>query len=312
MKNLFHILKNDRQALLGLLVIAVAIGVLLFANEGGKDSSDIMEDDIGRTEQAQNTTADDRKRKEYYAVPEKEIHLQTFDPNTADSTVLLGLGLQPWQVRNIYKYRANGGIYTCPEDFARLYGLTVKKYRELLPYIRISADYRPASEVYSTPHQVRTNSALSRLSTPDSSRSNTAMPYPQKLRQGQTISLNLSDTITLRKVPGIGAHFARKIVRYRERLGGFVSNSQLLEIEDFPESALPYLTVRSDDDIHKLNINTATNEQLRRHPYINYMMARQICDYRRVHGKINDIDALRLLPTFKPTTIQKLKPYITY
>ena len=70
-----------------------------------------------------------------------------FDPNTADSTTLLRLGLQPWQVANIYRYRSHGGIYRRPEDFARLYGLTQKQYRELEPYIRISADYRPAVEL---------------------------------------------------------------------------------------------------------------------------------------------------------------------
>src|SRR3712207_9469155 len=47
----------------------------------------------------------------YYNVPSKAAVLFDFDPNTADSTQFLALGLRPWQVRNIYKYRAKGGIY---------------------------------------------------------------------------------------------------------------------------------------------------------------------------------------------------------
>ena len=54
-----------------------------------------------------------------------------FDPNTADSTQLLRLGLKPWQVRSIYRYRAKGGVFSEPADFARVYGLTLKQYREL-------------------------------------------------------------------------------------------------------------------------------------------------------------------------------------
>ena len=64
-----------------------------------------------------------------------------FDPNTADSTQLLRLGLKPWQVRSIYRYRAKGGVFSEPADFARVYGLTLKQYRELEPYIRIGRDY---------------------------------------------------------------------------------------------------------------------------------------------------------------------------
>ena len=45
---------------------------------------------------------------------ERVVETFFFDPNTADSTMLLRLGLSPWQVRNIYKYRARGGRYHRP------------------------------------------------------------------------------------------------------------------------------------------------------------------------------------------------------
>ena len=85
-----------------------------------------------------------------YAATESQHTVEEFpfDPNTADSSQLLRLGLQPWQVRNIYRYRAKGGIYRKKEDFARLYGLTVKDYRRLEPYIRISSDYLPAATLF--------------------------------------------------------------------------------------------------------------------------------------------------------------------
>ncbi|MCM1079919.1 MAG: helix-hairpin-helix domain-containing protein [Bacteroidales bacterium] len=312
MKNLLHILKNDRQGLLGLLAVAVAAGIFFFANGTEEEGHGMDVEGLDGNEKAQRAKGNISKKDTYYNVPAKDVRLQAFDPNTADSTVLLGLGLQPWQVRSIYKYRAGGGTYTRPEDFARLYGLSAKKYRQLLPYIRISDDYRPASEIYYTKKTVGNKGTNGHFQSSDSSGTATSFTYPPKLQKGQTIALNASDTTALRKVPGIGAHFARKVTQYRDKLGGFVSTEQLLEIQDFPESALPYFTVGETDKIQRLNINTATNEQLRRHPYINYLMARQICDYRRLHGNISSLDALQLLPTFKPAIIQKLKPYITY
>ena len=73
--------------------------------------------------------------------------LFAFDPNTADSSTLLRLGLKPWQVRSIYKYRAHGGHFRKPQDFARLYGLTLAQYRRLEPYISIKSEVMAADVI---------------------------------------------------------------------------------------------------------------------------------------------------------------------
>ena len=327
LRNLFYIAKHDRQTLLCLFVVFLATIVLFFGGDSQPPTAITSTDSSSQAVALQRSLGTDGG----YAVKGKTIRLTSFDPNTADSTQLLALGLTPWQVRNIYRYRAAGGVYTCPEDFAQLYGLTVKKYRELLPYIRISDDYRMAADVYKRPDRrygshsgAGHSAALSRTAGGDSSAAAGAahrragqadgMFYPSKLKPGETISLNASDTMALRRVPGIGPYFARKIARYRTRLGGFVSRDQLLEIQDFPESALPYFAVESDaaSSVRRININTATSEELRQHPYISFLMARQIMDYRRLRGKVTDLNDFRLLPTFTEDVIRKLRPYIEY
>lgn len=333
LKDCLYIIKSDRKAWIGLLVVvAVGSAAIILGSKGSGSLSG--NDEYDSIQMARNSGQDDWHNdngsngdSKYFAVAERKIKLQPFDPNTADSTVLLGLGLQAWQVRSIYKYRAAGGVYTCREDFARLYGLSLKKYRELEPYIRIAPEYRPASEVVSSHHTAyrtaertgdQAGAGSSSLENGDgrASGSNAATNagYIQKLKAGQTISLNASDTLALRKVPGIGVYFARRIARYREQLGGYVSKEQLLEIQDFPESALPYFEISAAEasQVRKLKINKASAEQLRKHPYISYMMARQIMDYRRLTGNIQSLNDLRLLPTFPADVIEKLKPYIEY
>lgn len=298
MRNLTHIIKHDRQTLLGLLVVLVVLGLIGYEVYTPRSHQSPVQKNKNAVENADKQT-------QYYDVPTKDVHLQTFDPNTADSTVLLGLGLQPWQVRSIYKYRAAGGVYTCPEDFARLYGLSLKKYKELRPYIRISNDYRPAAETVHSPATIYSSDAVAATDNRiDDAR-------PTKLKRGETIDLNSADTLSLQHVPGIGPYFARKVVRYRERLGGFVSKEQLLEIQDFPESALPYMSVDATS-VRKLNINKATSEQLRSHPYISFAMARAITSYRRLRGNIKSLDDLALLPEFGKQTMAKIQPYIEY
>ena len=302
-KEIIYIIKTDSARLIALLVVVLAVCTIYYARDKGSGTAREASDTLSVS------VREPKDGKQYYATEQTPVHLQPFDPNTADSTLLLSLGLQPWQVRSIYRYRAHGGVYTCPEDFARLYGLSVKKYRQLRPYIRIGEEYRPAADVYGLRPKGRERT--SHTLTADGQ--DTPKPYQQKIKHGETVQVNSADTTQLCRVPGIGPYFARRITRYRDRLGGFVSKSQLLEIDDFPESALDYLTIdTSSGAIKRININKATSEQMRQHPYITYLMARQIADYRRLKGHISDLSDLRLLPTFPPEVIERLRPYIEY
>lgn len=298
MKNFFYLQRTDRRALCAALaVMAAAAGIIIYTGKSndstvtaGADSTKIKLTDDRRQYNTGRQTA-------YYDAGERTAELFTFDPNTADSTQLLRLGLAPWQVRNIYKYRANGGIYRRPSDFARLYGLTKKQYEQLLPYIRISDDYRPAAETYGKTQQ------------PTYARD--TLRYPLKIKPGEHIALNSADTALLKRVPGIGSGFAGAIVRYRERLGGFYKVGQLLEIDNFPESALPYFTADASR-CRRLNINKLTLNQLRRHPYISFYQAKTIVDHRRLHGPIKSLDELRLYKDFTPEVIEKLRNYVEF
>lgn len=292
----YYLCKSDRVVVLFLLAV-LAFGVigyhLLWPSA---DTTPIAAADSTRSKRRALDT--DSRRAYTYATPSRQVVYAPFDPNTADSTQLLSLGLQPYQVRNIYHYRAKGGVYRRPSDFARLYGLTAKQYRELEPYIRISADYLPASEVYAV-HDERPKA------------SSDSLRYPVKLRNSERVALNLADTTLLRRVPGIGAYYARRIVAYRQRLGGYAHARQLLEIDDFPEEALPFFTVDAGD-IQRLDINRLSLSQLKRHPYINYLQARAICDYRRLKGPLASLDQLRLLSAFTAADIERLRPYVRF
>lgn len=321
-REFFYFQKSDRQVLLVALAVAVIAFCLIFFLGRNRESAPLTTNDsIAKKTAASGSYAEEN----YYAVDTNMGELFEFDPNTADSTQLLKLGLQPWQVRNIYKYRAKGGIYRTPEDFARVYGLTVGQYRRLAPYIRIGEDFRPAADVYGRreyrhggyrgsdyggSHDWHTGSGST------SSGSNIEHPrdtlrYPIKLKAGEHVDLSTADTTMLKKVPGIGSYYARNIVRYREQLGGFYDQSQLLEIEGFPEDALPYFRI-SQQPQHRLNVNKLTLAQLRKHPYINFYQAKAIVEYRRLKGPLHSIADLRLLPDFPPEAIHRLEPYLEY
>lgn len=139
----------------------------------------------------------------------------------------------------------------------------------------------------------------------------TIVSNPHKIREGEHVVLNTADTTALKTIPGIGPYFARKIVQYGERLGGYVNIDQLDEIEDFPLESKQYLVVQ-DAQPKKLNINQLSLNELKRHPYINYYQARAIEDYRRLHGPLKSLNDLRLSKDFPPEAIERLMPYVAY
>lgn len=287
-----YLIKSDRRTIIILLCIIAAAIAVIWLSDGRQETEALTE---------MPATKKDGKHvssRYYYQGRPQQAELFPFDPNTADSTTLLRLGLQPWQVRNIYKFRAAGGVYRQPRDFARLYGLTLKQYRRLEPYIRIKVEDQPAERYFYAYEPIENRDTLR---------------YPIKLLPEERIVLNLADTTILRKVPGIGSHFARKIVEYRRRLGGFYRVQQLLEIEDFPETAVAFFVI-PDSTLPKrwLNVNRLSLNELKRHPYINFYQARDIVDFRRLHGPLTSLRQLSLDRDFPPEAIERLEPYVDY
>ena len=303
-KDFFLLPLSDRKALLFLLLIGAPVVTLFFILGNNNATTPFSPFDTLAVQQpalqGYSHTYGHRATAEPYADPAtKAPERFVFDPNTADSTQLLRLGLQPWMVRNIYKYRQRGGVYRNASDFARTYGLTQKQFRELQPYIKISDDYLPAAQRYGH---------LNEENTTDGEETAAFSP---KLKPGETIPLNASDTTLLKRVPGIGPYFARQIDTYRHRLGGFCDRHQLLEIENFPAEAIGYFEEKGEP-LTKIAINKLTLNQLRRHPYINFYQAKAITDYRRLRGDISDISQLSLLEEFSSRDINRLAPYVEY
>lgn len=294
-------MKPVRNDSIIILVCLIAIAAFLIGKKVGskEDYTEVVPEDTaafqsnwGRGERYSASRAHI-----YYNVEEKKAERFAFDPNTADSTQLLRLGLRPFIVRNIYKYRAKGGRFRKPEDFARMYGLGKEEYKSLEPYIKISSDYQPASSLISE---------TEKSSTPKDS-----LRYPVKLSVGEHIALNTADTTTLKRVPGIGSGYARAIVNYRNRLGGYVDVNQLLDIKGIPSEALQYI-VLGNSDVKKLDVNHLSLNQLKQHPYLNFYQARALVESRRLHGPLRSAADLRLISDFTEADIKRLIPYLQF
>ena len=250
-----------------------------------------------------------------YAVEETPIETFPFDPNTADSTTLLRLGLAPRQVRAIYRYRARLGRYHTLEDFQNVPGLTVEQWERLKDYVRIAPEFRYVEPSKYKPSQTSADGSAQKEEQKEQRTtaivSRDSFPRQEKLKVGQTIDINTADTAQLKMIPGIASKRAAKIVAYRNKLGGFVSAEQAMEAVEMPDSVLKYMTL-SSLPVQKINVNKLSVQRLMNHPYLNFYQAKAINEYRRNHGELHSIEELSRLESFKPTDIDRLRPYVEF
>ncbi len=163
-------------------------------------------------------------------------------------------------------------------------------------------------------HSSRTHYQRSDTILADRSRYYTTTP-PPATRQPLRVELNSADTTTLQLLHGIGPVYARRIVNHRDKLGGFISLDQLLEVNGFTPELLdhirPYLSVDTAG-LHKIDVNTLTLKQLIRHPYMEYYFARDLVNLRARGVVFRSFDDLRTIPSASDTLIDRLLPYLDF
>ena len=226
-----------------------------------------------------------------YPAYKKELPytLFTFDPNTADSSVFVRLGLKPFIASNILKYRKKGGSFKTTADFGKVYGIKPDKLKELETYISIKEIKNIKYDSLFKKRKVFNKELL--------------------------VDLNSADTTLLMQIAGIGRGYAKGIIRFRQQTGGFVSIDQLGEVYGMRQENLerirPFCKVNTDL-VKKIKVNIASVERLKGHPYLNFYQSRAIYELRRKKGKLKNISDLKVLPEFTPESLSKIEPYLNF
>lgn len=131
----------------------------------------------------------------------------------------------------------------------------------------------------------------------------------------QRLPFSEADSVTLQIVPGIGALTAGRIIKYRERLGGFLQEKQLEEVFGLKPETIPLIWEYFDFDRvmpRRISINLVTVEELGRHPYISYQEAKVLLAYRLQHGPYSKVEDLLRIKIFKAEWVEKITPYLRF
>ena len=221
-----------------------------------------------------------KKRTSRYLAPSK-----AFDPNTYSLEDWMNLGLSEKQAAVILKF-AKRGIRS-NEDLKKIFVIS----DELFALIKDSTRYASKSE-----YEFRTNTERFETKT------------------AVKIDVNTATIEELMTVKGIGPFFAKQIIKLRDELGGFYAEEQLLEVWKMDQEKLQVIApslLFNESKLHQLNINTATVEELKTHPYISWNLANSIVKLRSQNGRFKRIEDVKKSVLMTNELFEKLKRYLT-
>lgn len=226
-----------------------------------------------------NHAEDGEEQKSEVRSPNPELF--PFDPNKATDNDFYRLGFSEKQITSIRKYMGTGVVFRSKDDFYKIRVITEDQKRILSDYVVIEGVSKsPVNDEFTS--------------------------------QQKLIELNSADSVSLKQLPGIGDKLSKRIVKYRDLLGGFYSISQLREVYGLDEATLKRIENKITIDgakIKKLNLNFSDQAELSRHPYIQLNLAKKIIKFRAKYGSITDWSILQDSMILNIDEYNRLKPY---
>lgn len=284
---MFQLSKRSKRGILSLFILIICIAFIprlvnhLFANDAWEITSTNLNAVTQKLEEQEAKSKKNKSKKRLTYKKRYSGPISKFDPNVYSKNDWMKLGVSQKQASIIEKF-CGRGVYS-NEDLKKIYVLPA----EVFDLIKDSTFY-PIKSTLKT----------------STSKDDTF----------ESIELNSATTDELLKLKGIGPYFADKIVEYRDKLGGFNNEEQLLEIWKFDQEKLsqikPHIKLNKKV-FRKLNINSATVEELKAHPYINWNVANSIVKMRDKFTKYSNFEQLKESALIDDELLNKLSPYLS-
>lgn len=291
--------RTERYGIIALLVIlSIVISLPYFYEAKTVDNTKSLERFLADIESFENDViqhSDSVQKSRQYNFQQMdrtaaETRLQPFpfDPNNLPAEQWEKMGLKDWQIKTIKNYESKGGKFYTKDDLKKMYCLKATEYEILEPYIVIQ---QTKKNTFTTPARVEkptTNIVL--------------------------VELNSADSAQLTTLYGIGPAFAKRIIKYRNLLGGFYTKQQLTEVYGFDQSKLDQISAKisvNPQIIKKININTAKIDELKKHPYLDYYVAKAIVDRRIAKGNYTSLEQLKEISLIHSELFVKLSNYVS-
>lgn len=309
----FSFNKRERRGIIALITLVLFFILLpflfpLFIKQKKYDHSR-FEKDIAQLQVSDSSSDDsgesnDDNRYSAHNLPEQRHYdnvssaeLFYFDPNTLSEDGWRKLGIRDKTIATIQKYLSKGGRFYKPGDIQKIWGIRKEDAERLIPYIQIksNSDAGFKKEYYTNNDPTFAYNKKNATFIP------------------QTIDINSADTAAFIALPGIGSKLANRIISFRNKLGGFYKVEQVAETFGLSDSTFQKIKPRlilSGPSVKQININTATIDELKAHPYIRYYVGNAIIQYRNQHGDFLSVNDIKNVMLVTDSIFQKALPYL--
>ena len=244
--------------------------------------------------------------KNNYKQNKTEEALFYFDPNTLDQKGWRQLGLSEKQALSVLKFNSKGNSFKKKEDLKKVFVISDEFYKKVEPFIKIE----------NTAGEQKTISLQNIENEFQESFNNNSIPNEKiKQKEFEPIELNSADTGVLKSLKGIGSFYAYKILKYKQKLGGYISKEQLLEIPEIDSTLFHSIKNNILVDttlIDKILINKVASFKLGGHPYFSKNLALALVNYRDKHGKFRSKNDLKKCVLVNDRVFNKIVPYISF
>lgn len=315
--------RREQHGIIFLSVLIVLMGAarVLFPLVSGSPEieltanvEDYFNTDENKTRESKESTTTRKTQRQY--------ELTNFDPNKVTVTELHTMGLSAYVIVNWMKYLEAGGRFSSPGDIQKVYGVDSVLAYQMKPFVAIDSKSKPDAGVFKKSGNSESRSHVSSeyntdvFTTDDSfSENGEEEIFGSNEFETAKIDINQANAEDFRKLRGIGEVFSKRIIAFRDLLGGFYEVDQLGEVygisEELLEDIRDYLKIERGPQ-QKININKTSLHKLRAHPYLDFYQARDIIEYRKEYGSIHDQSVLTSLPSFDDRSARRVLPYLSF
>lgn len=229
------------------------------------------------------------------ALNQQELKSKIFPFNPSYLTDFKGyqLGMTPAEIDRLLAYRAQGKFINSIEQFQMVTAVSDSLLDQISPYFKFPAWLKDQKK------KVKVSALDSKL-TP--------------IKANINNDLNLATALELQTIKGVGKILARRIVKFRERLGGYILEEQLFEVYGLkPEVAKMVLInfkIKSTPIIKKINLNAASFKELLSHVYVDYELCKKIMNYRREIEEFQSLEQLKNIEGFPLDKYDRIVLYL--
>lgn len=291
-KSYFKFNKQERSGIYFLLlfIILLQIGYFLWTSLSPDDQADGLHVDT-----EMQAIIDALKEK---ALRKDSVRIFPFNPNFITDYKGYTLGMSVEEIDRLHQFRSTNKYVNSPEDFQQITQVSDSLLKTIAPYFKFPEWTQKGNQQLAAGARLKTSEER-----------------VTKQKSASISDLNSATAGDLKSISGIGKKLSARIVKFRDRLGGFLVEEQLYDVyglePDVAGRALKHFQLLTKPDIKKINLNTATTDEISQLVYIRYKVAEEIVSYREANGEINSIDELSQIEDFPIDKIDRIALYLS-